>query len=87
MSLSRDRASSYVGPPSLKCATVSRIAPSSGGSHRMVAASHSHVCITLASSTLAVWSTRRGGRGALMSEDRSPLQPALGSRAARVFYG
>ena len=31
MSLSRVRASSYTGPPALKCATASWAAPSSGG--------------------------------------------------------
>ena len=40
---SRDRASSYVGPDIWKCATVSRVPPSSGGSHRTVAVSHPHV--------------------------------------------
>ena len=58
MSLSRDRASSYVGPPSLNCATASRVAPSSGGSHQMVAASHPPVCISW---LRARW--RRGARG------------------------
>ena len=47
-----DGASLYVGPPSLKCAAVNRVAPSSGGSHRMVAALHPHVCISVAWSTL-----------------------------------
>ena len=82
MSPSRDRASSYVGPPSVKCATVSRVAPPSGGSHRMVAVLRPHACISVAGSTLAAWSTRRGGWGALMSEDTSPLQPTCGSGAA-----
>ena len=79
---SRDRSLSYVGPPSLKCATVSRLAPPSGGSHRMVAASRPHACISVARSTLAAWSTRRGGRGARMSNDLSPLHPTCGSGAA-----
>ena len=81
MSASRDRASLYVGPSSLKCATVSWVAPPFGGSHRMVAASRPYVCISVAPSTLAAWSTRRGGRGARMSEDTSPLDPTCGSRA------
>ena len=37
MSPSGDRAWSYVGPPSLKCATVSRVGPPPGGGHWMVA--------------------------------------------------
>ena len=72
LSPSRDRASSYVGPPSLKFGTVSRVAPPSGGSHRTVAAWRPHVSISVARSTLAVWSTRRGGRGAQMSVPSSP---------------
>ena len=79
---SRDRGSSYTGPPVLKCATVSRAAPPSGGSHRMVAALRPHVCISVARSTLAVCRTMRGGMGARMSEDRSPIHPACGSGAA-----
>ena len=54
VSSSRDRASSYTRPPVLKCATASRAAPSSGGYHRMVAASRPHVCISVARSLLAV---------------------------------
>ena len=61
MSPSRDRASSHVGPPLLKCATVGRVPPSSGGSHRTVAASQPHARISDARSMLAVWSTRREG--------------------------
>ena len=79
---SRDKASLYTDPPVLKCATVSRAAPPSGGSHRMVAASRPHVSISVARSTLAVWRTMRGGMGARMSEDTSPLHPACGSGAA-----
>ena len=60
MSLSQDRASSYVRPPSLKCAKVSRVAPPFGGSHRIVAASNPSVCIFVAWSTLA-----GGGEGRL----------------------
>ena len=82
MSPGRERASSYVGPPNLKCATVSRVAPPSGGSHRMVAASHFHACISVARSTLAAWSTRWGGGGARMSEHKYPLHPTCGSGAA-----
>ena len=82
MSPSQDRASSYVGPPFVKCAAVSRVPPSSGGSHRTVAASHPHVCICVARSMLGAWSTRRGGRGALRSEDTSLLHPVRGSGAA-----
>ena len=83
MMLSQDRASSYVGRPSLKCATVSRLAPPSGGSNQMVAASHPHVYLSVAWSTLAAWSTRRGGRSARMSEDTSLLNPAWGTGATR----
>ena len=54
VSPSRDRASSYTGPPALKCATVSWVAPSSGGCHRTVAAACPHVRISVARSTLAV---------------------------------
>ena len=61
---SRDRDSLYVGPLSLKCATVSRVAPPSGGSHRIVAGLHPNVCISVAWSTLVGWSMTRGGRGA-----------------------
>ena len=53
VSPSRDRASSYTGPPALKCATVSCAAPSSGGCHRTVAAACPHVRISVAPSTLA----------------------------------
>ena len=48
----------------------------------MLAASRPHVCISVAPSTLAVWRTLRGGMGARMSEDKSPLNPACGSGAA-----
>ena len=65
---SRDRASSYVGPPFLKYATVSGVPLSSGGSHETVAASHPHVRISAARSMLAAWSTR-GGR------ERCPEEP------------
>ena len=41
-------------PPALKCATVSWVAPSSGGCHRTVAAACPHVRISVARSTLAV---------------------------------
>ena len=82
MSPSRDRASSYTGPPVLKCATVSRAAPSSVGCRRTVGASRAHVCISVARSTLAVWRTMGGGMGARMSEDTSPFHPACGSGAA-----
>ena len=61
MSPSQDRASSYVGAPFVKCATVSRVPLSSGGSHLTVAGSHPHVCISVARSMLAASSTRRGG--------------------------
>ena len=71
---SGDRASSYVGPPSLKCATVSRVAPPSGQSHRMVAASRPHVCISVARSTLAAWSTRLGGKGRSDERGRVPTR-------------
>ena len=53
VSLSRDRASSYTGPPALKCATASWAAPSSGGCHRTVAAACPHLRISVARSTLA----------------------------------
>ena len=53
VSPSRDRASSYTGPPALKCATASWAAPSSGGCHRTVAAACPHVRISVARSTLA----------------------------------
>ena len=54
VSSTRDRASSYTGPPVLKCATASRAARSFGGWHQMVAASRPHVCMSVARSTLAV---------------------------------
>ena len=57
----QDRTSLYVGPPFCKCATSSRVPPSSGGSHRTVAASQPHVHISAARSMLVVWSMRRGG--------------------------
>ena len=82
VSSSRDRASSYTGPPVLKCATASQAAPSSGGCHQMVATSRHHGCIPVARSTLAVWRTMRGGTGARMSEDTSPFHPVCGSGAA-----
>ena len=82
MSPSWDGASSYIGPPSLKCTTVSRAAPPSGGSHWTAAASRPHACTFVARSMLAVWRTRRRGRGAGMSEDTSPLHPTRGSGAA-----
>ena len=69
--------------PVLEMRQVSRVAPPFGGSHRMVAASHPHVCISVAWSMLAAWSTRRGGRGARMSQDTSPLHPTWGPGAAR----
>ena len=53
VSPSRDRASSNTGPPVVKCATASRVAPFSGGCHRTVAASCPHLRISLARSTLA----------------------------------
>ena len=81
MSPSQDRTSSYIDPPSLKFATVSRAAPPSGQSHQTVAASRPHACISIARSTLAAWRMRRGGRGAQMSEDTSPLHPTCGSGA------
>ena len=77
ISPSRDRASSYTGPPVLKCATVSRAAPPSGGRHRMVAASRPHVCISVARSTLEVWRTMWRGMGARMSEETSPIHPEV----------
>ena len=48
----------------------------------MVAASRPHVSISVAQSTLAVWRTMRGGRGAQMSKDTSPSHPFCGSGAA-----
>ena len=48
----------------------------------MVAASRPQVCISVARSTLAVWRTMRGGMGARMSEDTSPLDHVCGSGAA-----
>ena len=83
MSPSRDRASSYVGPPSLQCATGSRVAPASGGSPRMVAALHPHVCLSVAWSTWAVLGRRRGEWDARMSQDTSPFHPTWGPDAAR----
>ena len=53
VSPNRDTASSYTGPPALKCATVSWAAPSSGGCDRAVAAGCPHVRISVARSTLA----------------------------------
>ena len=52
VSPSRDRASSYTGPPALKCATASWAAPSSGGCYRMVAAACPHLRISVARSKL-----------------------------------
>ena len=48
---------------SLKMRPGEPMAPPSGGSHRMVAASHPHVCISIAWSILLAWSTRRAGGG------------------------
>ena len=53
VSPSRDRASSYTGPPALKCARASWAAPSSGGCHQTVAAACPHLRISVARSTLA----------------------------------
>ena len=77
MSVSRDKASSYAGPPFLKCATVSRAAPPSGGSHRMVAALRPQVCISVDRSTLAVWRTMRGGEGRSDERGHVPTPPHL----------
>ena len=52
VSPSRDRASSYTGPPVLKCATASCAAPSSGGCHRTVAVACPYLRISVARSTL-----------------------------------
>ena len=82
-SLRRDRLSSYVGPPSLKCATVNRVPPSSGGSHRTVAALHPHVCFSVALSMLAAWSTRWVGSCSCRSEDPSSPPTVWGFGAAR----
>ena len=75
MSPSRDRASSYVGPAFLKCGTVSRVPPSSGGSHRTVAASHRHVRISAARGILAVWSPSQGGGAPGRARTRRPSIP------------
>ena len=48
-----DRASSYTGPPALKCATASWAAPSYGGCHWTVVAACPHLRISVARSTLA----------------------------------
>ena len=53
VSPSRDRASSYTGPPVLKCATASLAAPSSGGCHWTLAVSCPNLRISVARSTLA----------------------------------
>ena len=53
VSPSRDRASSYTGPPVLKCGTASWAAPSSGGYHRTVAVSSPHLRISVDRSMLA----------------------------------
>ena len=53
VSPSRDRASSYTGPPVLKCATASWAAPSSRGCHQTVAVACPHLRISVARSTLA----------------------------------
>ena len=53
VSPSRDRASSYTGPPVLKCATASWAAPPPGGCHRTVAVACPHLRISVARSTLA----------------------------------
>ena len=81
-SASRVRASSYVGPPFLKCATVSRVPPSSRGSHRTAAASHYHARISAAPSMLGVCRRAGGARGIQRSEDTSPRHPVWGSDAA-----
>ena len=49
VSPSRDRASSYTGPPVLKCATASWAAPSSGGCHRTVDVLCPHLPISVKS--------------------------------------
>ena len=77
MAPSWDRASSYAGCPVLKCATVRRAAPTSGGSHRMVAALRPHVCTSVARSMLAVWRTMRGGDGRSDERGHVPTPPRL----------
>ena len=94
VSPSRDRVSSYTGPPVLKCEAASPAAPSSGECHLMVAASCPHVCISVARSTLAAWRTMRGGdgrsdeRGHVPSpsclQPRGRLQPFLRRRVPVV---
>ena len=69
-----ERASSYAGPPFLKCATVSRVPPSSGGNHRTVAALRPNPRISAAQSMLAVCSTSRGGGGG-HPEERGHVAP------------
>ena len=80
----RDRASSYVGPPLLKCATMSRVPPSPGGNHRTVAALRPHARIPPARSMLGVCSTSRGGGAPREARTRRPATPfgALGPPAA-----
>ena len=82
VSPSQDRASSYTAPPALKCATASRVAPSSGGCHRTVAVACPRLRIPVARSTLAARRTMRGGTGVLTSEEPSPVHPVCGPGAA-----
>ena len=53
---SQDRASSYTGPPALKCATVSWVAPSSGGVWRGLDSGSVSCCCF--SARTAAYSTR-----------------------------
>ena len=82
VSPSRDRASSYTGPPVLKYATASRAAPSSAECHQTVAVPCPHLRISVARSTLAACRTMQGGTGVLTSEDTSPVHPVCGPGAA-----
>ena len=75
MSPSRDRASSYTGPPYLRCATVSRGALPFRGSHWTVPASRPHVCISVAQSTLVVLRTMPGGEGRSDERGQVPTPP------------
>ena len=94
MSPSQDRASLYVGHPSLKRATLSRMAPPSGGSHQMVTASHPCVYLRGLEHVGGVEYEAGGeGRTDVRGHIATPPhvwprgrpQPSLGSRIPRVI--
>ena len=76
------RASSYAGPPFLKCATGSWAPPSSRRNHRMVTASRPHARISAAQSMLASCGTSQGGGAPGGARTRRLARTVWGSSAA-----